>query len=140
MSYDESANVRVLSDEESWDLLEATSFGRLAYAVGTHPEIVPINYVARERRIWFRSSGGSKLFAVTVNHNVAFEIDDIQGEVARSVIVHGTARRIESEAELEYAQALPLRPWVPEDKYFYVEIDVDEVSGRELHMGEESED
>ncbi|WP_040155827.1 pyridoxamine 5'-phosphate oxidase family protein [Mobilicoccus massiliensis] len=129
---------RVLSDEESWSLLEARSFGRLAYAIGSHPEIVPINYCANDRKIYFRTAGGDKLFGVTLNHNVAFEIDDIRGDRAKSVIVSGTARRLETSAEIEKAEELPLRPWVPSAKFNYVEIEVDEISGREFHLGPES--
>lgn len=132
-----SGSVRELELEECWSLLESRDVGRLAYAVGSHPEIVPINYCAADRAIYFRTAGGGKLFGVTVNQNVAFEIDDILGEVARSVVVAGTARRLERSEEIEMAEELPLRPWIPADKYNYVRIDVDEVTGRELHMGAE---
>ncbi|GMA39024.1 pyridoxamine 5'-phosphate oxidase family protein [Mobilicoccus caccae] len=137
MIYDDNEGVQVLDEADSWDLLEAHSFGRLAYAIGSRPELVPINYCARDRKIYFRTAGGSKLFGVTVNHNVAFEMDTIRGDIARSVIVAGTARRLESEDEIEFAQSLPLRPWIPTDKFNYVEIEVDEISGREFHLGPE---
>ncbi|WP_312722117.1 pyridoxamine 5'-phosphate oxidase family protein [Mobilicoccus sp.] len=132
-----SGSVRELELGECWTLLESRDFGRLAYSVGTHPEIVPINYCVSDRAIYFRTAGGGKLFGVTVNQNVAFEIDDIVGEVARSVIVTGTATRLDHQAEIDKAEELPLRPWIPADKYNYVRIDVDDVSGRELHMGAE---
>ena len=64
-------------------------------------------------------------------------MDTIRGDIARSVIVAGTARRLESEDEIEFAQSLPLRPWIPTDKFNYVEIEVDEISGREFHLGPE---
>lgn len=126
--------VRELDVDETWELLESRDFGRLAYAVGSHPEVVPINYCAADRAIYFRTAAGGKLFGVTINQNVAFEIDEIRDEVARSVIVRGTARRLETSEEIEKAEQLPLRPWMPTDKFNYVRIDVDEVTGREFHM------
>jgi len=132
--------VRELDLDETWELLGARDFGRLAYAVGTHPEVVPINYCAADRAIYFRTASGGKLFGVTINQNVAFEIDEIRDEVARSVIVRGTARRLETSEEIEKAEQLPLRPWMPTDKFNYVRIDVDEVTGREFHMEPDTTD
>ncbi|MDO5629112.1 MAG: pyridoxamine 5'-phosphate oxidase family protein [Mobilicoccus sp.] len=137
--HDDTEPTRAMDDDEAWAFLETRSFGRLAYAISGRPEIVPINYVAHEGKLYFRTAGGDKLFGVTINPEVAFEIDELQGEVARSVIVHGTARVLETNAEKAFVESLPLRPWIPTVKLNYVEITPEETTGREFHLGPEPE-
>jgi nitroimidazol reductase NimA-like FMN-containing flavoprotein (pyridoxamine 5'-phosphate oxidase superfamily) len=127
--------MRDLSEDEIWHLVEANAFGRLAFAVAGAPDIVPINYIAHERKLYFRSSEGSKLLGVTINQQIAFEIDEVEDGIARSVIMYGSARELTTSEELEWAQTLPLRPWVPTLKYHFVEISIDEASGREFRLG-----
>lgn len=131
--------MRELSDDEIWQMVDATSFGRLAFAVAGSPDIVPINYVSHDRKLYFRSSGGSKLLGVTINQKVAFEIDEVAGGKARSVIMYGSARELTTREELEWAETLPLRPWLPTLKYHFIEIAIDEASGREFTLGPEPE-
>lgn len=118
-----------LSTDECWELLERNAMGHLAYAVVGEPGIVPINYLAREGRILFRTAEGSKLLGVTINSAIAFEVDEIGIQVARTVIVKGTATQLQG-AEATAADELPLRPWVPTLKYNVVEIVPSEITGR----------
>lgn len=132
--------ISTLSEDDSWKVLEENEFGRLAYAIGGEAYIVPINYVARDKRIVFRTAEGNKMFGVTMNSSVAFEIDDVHrdsGE-ATSVIVRGRARVLEGH-EAEAADTLPLRTWVPTLKFNIVAIEVDEISGRRFALGSEPE-
>lgn len=131
--------MRELSEDEIWTMVEATAFGRLAFAVAGAPDIVPVNYVAHDRKLYFRSSGGSKMLGVTINQKVAFEIDEVTPGTARSVIMYGSARELTTRDELEWAETLPLHPWLPTLKYHFVEVSVDEASGREFSLGEEPE-
>lgn len=135
MSFGDDDIMRDLSIEEIWQMVEANSFGRLAFAVAGVPDIVPINYVAHDRKLYFNSSEGSKLLGVTINQQVAFEIDEIGDGFARSVIMYGWARELTTSEELEWAQTLALRPWVPTLKYHFVEITIEEASGREFKLG-----
>lgn len=125
-----------MSEQQCWDFLRSKQFGRLAFAIGDEVFITPINYVAGQDQLVFRTAQGNKLFGVTVSHHVAFEVDEIADMEARSVIVRGHARVLEGH-EAEAAEELPLRPWVPTLKYNVVAISADEVTGREFHLGEE---
>ncbi len=138
MSTDEDV-YRDLSEDECWDMLGGMTFGRLAFAVAGVPEIVPINYCVADRKLYFRTSEGTKLSGLTINHQVAFEIDTYEDDSAASVILAGTARELQNRDELEWADTLPLRPWVPTLKYHYVEIDPTSVSGRLFRLGPEPE-
>lgn len=126
--------VTELSPEESWDLLRSHELGRLAFHLADEVHLVPVNYAVDTRhRIVFRSNEGSKLLGLTMDADVAFEIDEVGDEEAHSVVVRGRARALEG-AEADEAEELPVRPWVAEEKYRVVVIDVDEISGRRFRL------
>ncbi|WP_165384971.1 pyridoxamine 5'-phosphate oxidase family protein [Cryobacterium sp. SO1] len=131
--------VRILSEDECWEFLLSSSFGRLAAAVADDIEIFPLNFVAADKRLLFRTAEGTKLLALTVNNKVALETDDIGRADAWSVVVKGIARVLDTQAEIEAANALPLRPLVPTLKYIWVEITPTELSGRRFALEPEPE-
>jgi nitroimidazol reductase NimA-like FMN-containing flavoprotein (pyridoxamine 5'-phosphate oxidase superfamily) len=123
-----------LCEEDSWELLRGQEFGRLAFHLLDEVHIVPLNYaVDPERRIIFRTAEGSKLLGLTINDDVAFEIDEFGDEIAQSVVVRGRARRLEG-LEADATDQLPLRPWVNTAKYNVVAIEVNEINGRRFEL------
>lgn len=128
---------RQLSRDECWALLDSEPFGRLAVQGGGIVDIFPVNFVAEGRKLWFRTAPGSKLASLTVNDQVAFEVDhqDEQKLEVSSVVVQGRARRIEDAAERERAESLDLRPWIRSYKPIFVVIEPDQVSGRSYPVG-----
>jgi uncharacterized protein len=126
-----------LSEDECWDLLLSSSFGRLALSIAGEPDIYPVNFVAVDRTLVFRTAEGTKLLELTVNNRVAFETDGVGRDEAWSVVARGPARVLERQAEIDAADQLPLRPLVPTLKYIYVEITPDAVSGRLFQLGPE---
>ncbi|HET8595808.1 MAG TPA: pyridoxamine 5'-phosphate oxidase family protein, partial [Intrasporangium sp.] len=95
--------------------------------------IVPINYAVDGKRLLFLTAEGSKVLGVTMNDDVAFEVDEIIAEHATSVIVRGRAHVLEGDDEYIVEQ-LPLRPWVGTPKYIVVAVAVDEISGRRFDL------
>jgi nitroimidazol reductase NimA-like FMN-containing flavoprotein (pyridoxamine 5'-phosphate oxidase superfamily) len=124
------AAVENLGVEECWDLLSRGRLGRLALAVGGEVDIFPVNFVVSDRSLMFRTAPGSKLFELSVNPRVAFEVDEYNDDMAASVVVKGMAERVEAQEEIDRADALPLRPWIPTLKYRWVRIAPVSVSGR----------
>ena len=131
--------MRSLSEDECWALLVETDFGRLALSIADSPEIIPVNYTTVERGLLIRTGEGTKLFGMTVNSRVAFEIDAFDAATGWSVIVKGTARRLETAEEIAEAEEASLVPWIPTVKRNFVRIDVDEISGRHVTFGPEPE-
>ncbi|MDL9937140.1 pyridoxamine 5'-phosphate oxidase family protein [Gordonia sp. ABSL1-1] len=129
--------VKVLSSEESWQRLAGAELGRIATSFGGRPDIFPVNFHADPSRILFRSAEGTKLYEIAANEHVAFEADGHDAEGGWSVIAKGTAHVLTSHREIEAADELPLRPWIPTHKFIYVQIDVSEISGREFIFGDE---
>ncbi|MFF1635306.1 pyridoxamine 5'-phosphate oxidase family protein [Leifsonia sp. NPDC058248] len=122
--------VRDLDTNECWQRLAETSVGRLATEVGGDVDIFPVNFYADGSTILIRTAPGTKLLALTVHDRVAFEVDANSADNAWSVVVKGRARQLESQAEIDEADRVPLTPWIPTLKYRYVRIEPTTISGR----------
>jgi uncharacterized protein len=137
MTTDEDVVTR-LSDTESWEFLRGHELGRLAFHLAGEVHIAPVNYTVSGDRVVFRTAEGSKLLGVTMNKDVAFEVDEVGDDRATSVVLRGTAVHLRG-AEAEAAENLHLHPWVPTDKFEHVAIRVTEISGRRFRL-DRSED
>jgi len=134
---DTSDPVASFTDAECWERLAQQELGRIVTHVGDVIDIFPVNYVVDGESLLFRTAEGSKLFELTVNSDVLFEVDDHTDQEAWSVIVRGDARRLDSSAEVERADGLGLAPWIPTLKYVYVRIEPASLSGRGFRRGPE---
>ena len=128
-----------LDRDEAWKLLKGQTVGRLAVSVAGQPDIFPVNFHANDTSIVFRTAPGSKLLEVTINAAVAFETDAYDTDEAWSVVVKGTARVLEKQAEIFAAEAIGLRSWIPTLKTVFVRIVPTEVTGRRFQFGPEPE-
>jgi len=126
----------ILDVAECWELLRATSVGRLAVDVGGRPDIFPINYVVDGGNLIFRSGAGTKLASAALMHHVAFEIDGYLPleRTAWSVVVKGWADQVEEMNDLFATEDLPLFPWAAHPKPNFVRISPHEVTGRRFHV------
>lgn len=129
--------VHEIPEADCLKLLGLFDTGRLVFSVGNVAEIFPINYHIDGRTVTFRTAPGTKLVGAVVAREVLLEIDEIGDHEAWSVIVRGKARRLETTAEIEAADALPLQPLVPTVKREYVQIEIVDVSGRRFRLGAE---
>ncbi|MBD3782480.1 MAG: pyridoxamine 5'-phosphate oxidase family protein [Micrococcales bacterium] len=128
------APISTLSTDDAWELLRSNEFGRLAFHLADEVHITPINYaIDAKDRIVVRTAEGSKLLGLTMNADVAFEVDEVDEHEARSVVVRGRARALEGH-EADETEELPLRPWVDTVKLNVVAITVDEVSARRFSL------
>ena len=131
--------IEILKEDEALELMGDHQLGRLVVRIKDDFDIYPLNYVVNEGKIYFRTAEGSKLFTVSINDRVLFEADDHTEDKAWSVIVKGRARILQRTDEIQEADELPLKPWLPTLKYNYVEITPEEISGRRFQLGEEPE-
>jgi uncharacterized protein len=126
-----------LSRAECVQLLAANHFGRLAVSLnGGAPVIRPVNYKFDEpsQSVVFRTSEGSKLHAVLLLREAAFEVDgvDESSQTGWSVIIHGVAEQVTSRADMRRLDALGLTPWAPGPKPHWVRIRARTVTGRRV--------
>jgi len=126
--------IELLSEDECWESLYASNLGRLALSVANEPSIYPLSFVATGQRLLFRTSPGTKLAELTVNSNVAFEIDGVGPDDAWSVVVKGTARVLDKQSDIDAAAELALSSIIPTDRYVYVEVTPHDVTGRRFEV------
>ena len=122
--------VTEMTPEECWHLLERAEVGRLALSVRDDVDIFPINLVVSDGALYLRTSPGSKLAQLTANPRVALEADRYDDIAAASVIVKGVAERLEQQDDIDKADELRLRPWIPTLKYRWVRIIPTRITGR----------
>ena len=79
---------------------------------------------------------GTKLSAAASHAVVAVEADhyDPFSHTGWSVLVQGESRILESPFELEWASALPLRPWARPEADCFIAVPADLVTGRRLGL------
>ncbi|EYT64046.1 pyridoxamine 5-phosphate oxidase [Dietzia sp. UCD-THP] len=124
----------------SLELLATESLGRLVTVTGGRADIYPVNYaLSTEGKLFFRTAEGSKLAGLTIHPDVVFQVDHIEDREAWSVVVRGEARRLDGFDEINRAEELDLKPWIPTLKYNFVEITPEHISGRGFTFGEEPE-
>jgi nitroimidazol reductase NimA-like FMN-containing flavoprotein (pyridoxamine 5'-phosphate oxidase superfamily) len=114
--------IRDLTVDECWTELRHQQVGRIATAAAGEVDVFPVNYVAHDRALYFRTAPGTKLLELTVEQRVAFEIDTWTYDQARSVVIKGTAEQLDQRADIDAAEQLPLLPWIPTLKYRWVRI------------------
>jgi uncharacterized protein len=136
MTTTDRLGITVLEANTCWGLLRSTEVGRLAVAVGTQPDIFPINYVVDHGTLVFRTAEGTKLAAAVLGRGVAFEIDGYDAEAgdAWSVVVKGRATEIERMQDVFDAVDLPLFPWHASPKHRFVRIEPEDISGRRFRV------
>ena len=122
--------VDILTESECWERVRVQELGRLVTRVQDVMDIFPVNYVVDGDSILFRTAAGSKLFELTVNDEVLFEVDDHTDTDAWSVVIRGHAETLDTSEDVERADGLGLRPWVPTLKYTWVRVVAQAVTGR----------
>lgn len=135
----DNSPIHVLDRAEALDKMKSVQLGRLVVHRTDQFDIFPVNFVVDGEDIYFRSAEGSKLFTIALNNEVLFEADEVTEGHAWSVVVRGEANLLTSNADIQYADSLGLKPWIPTLKYNFVKITAREVSGREFDLAEEPE-
>ncbi|MBO0981837.1 pyridoxamine 5'-phosphate oxidase family protein [Microbacterium sp. SD291] len=125
------SQTRRLTEDECWDRLRQSPYGRVAATAAGEVDIFPVNHaVGDDGTIVFRTSAGTKLLELTVHSAVAFEVDGFDDDEAFSVVLKGTAEEFDRDADILDAERLRVHPWAPEEKDRWVRIVPTSVQGR----------
>jgi len=123
--------IRELDDGECWEVLGRSGIGHLAFQLQpAGVDILPINYLVSDRQLFFRSAPGSKLSSLAVHPRVAFQVEQLVRDAWFSVVVKGEAVRLALDEEIERSGILELAPAQPGEKFNYVCITPDTITGR----------
>lgn len=124
-----------MESTEATELLADAPWIRVAFVIDGQPSVLPVNHVLYEDAVFFRTAAGTKLATAAAAGAVALEADggDAEQRIGWSVVAHGQAS-IVTDPELEQALwALPFEPWaVPDDRPFWVRVDVHTITGRRI--------
>lgn len=131
--------ITILDEQQIWEFLGTQSLGRIVVRRKDDMDIFPVNYVVSEGAVYFRTGEGNKLFSLALNADVLFEVDHVAGEEAWSVVLKGDAATVTDFYEIQRADELPLKPWVPTLKYNWVRVSPKTMSGRHFDLGDEPE-
>lgn len=123
-----------LSEAVCWERLHAHRVGRMAVAVGSQPDIFPVNYIIEDGEIVIRTAEGTKLAAAIMGGRVAFEIDELHADTHTgwSVVVHGTAHEARALLDVMHDSEIDTSPWADGVKERVLHITPDEVTGRSI--------
>lgn len=126
------------SVQECWALLRGVSIGRLAVWTSDHPDIFPVNYAVDHGTLVFRTGLGTKLTAALGETPVAFEADGVDPStgVAWSVVVKGSAARIDSTEEVLDSFSIMLFPWQSGRKDTFIRISPTSITGRKFKVAD----
>ena len=124
--------IALVNTDDCWRLLEKANLGRIAVQTTDGLDIFPINFVVTDEEIFFRSAPGSKLIDITANPVVAFEVDGLHAGHRWSVVVKGTAHRLDRDDVIERSGVLRLSTATGTEKFNYVRIIPTSISGRRI--------
>jgi len=131
----------VLDATECWGLVDGTRVSRLALSVQGEPDIYPVTVRAHDGTLTVRTVPGTKLAMLVTHDRVALEWDGVEEGTAWSVVVHGTARRLETGRQVAAAESgEPLHPLVEVPTEDWVEVEPHEVTGRRFRLHRSSDD
>lgn len=127
---EERPPMREMRSAECWERIEAAPYGRLGTYAGGEMDLFPVNHGVDRFSIVFRTAPGTKLLALTVDQQVLFQVDGIDGDEVFSIVIKGRANRVERDREIEAAERLDLVTWAPGRKDRWVRITPRDVQGR----------
>ena len=127
-------DIEELTEQECWHLLRTQPVGRLAVALGHHPDVFPVNFALDGRTVVIRTEGGTKLAGAVLAPEVAFEVDHVDEitESGWSVVVRGRAQEVTALTETEPLERLGLQPWAGPAKARWLRIHPTTVTGRRV--------
>lgn len=123
--------IRVLDEQQSYDLLTTTTIGRIGFVHDGRVQIYPVNFAVSGHDLLLRTSPDGLLGEVTKEPaDVSFEVDyhDPLGSTAWSVLMHGSlSRSPEGRAPDILAR---VSPWADKDRDLTLTFRIETIEGR----------
>ena len=122
--------------EECFALIAPGGVGRFVFLEGRGPVAVPVNFRMLGNDVVFRTEATTSLSTRAGQLRVSFELDHIDEAMSEgwSVLLSGTAHRVEDPSELVEVAALGIEPWAGGHRDTYYRLRADEVTGRRIEV------
>ena len=127
-----------LSVDECWRLLQSEEVGRVGFVVDDRVQMFPVNFVAHENSVYFRTSADGAIGGVLHSQPASFEVDQLDEflQVGWSVLVTGQGHRIDGpELLTEPWGPKPPEPWASGIRTLLIRVVAEQVTGRRVHPG-----
>ena len=122
----------VLSETQCWKLLAKAHIGTLAVVTEDGPDLFPIDFLAAEHTVVFRTAPGEKLMKLVADPRVALAVEGTDAKGVWSIVLRGTARRLSFDDEIEASGVLDLETTTPTAKANFVRITPTQLTGRRI--------
>jgi nitroimidazol reductase NimA-like FMN-containing flavoprotein (pyridoxamine 5'-phosphate oxidase superfamily) len=124
----------VLDREQSLALLRKVNVGRLVFTEHALPAVQPVDFRWWRGDVVIRVADPAVLAAASGNRVVAFETDELDGNLHRgwSVTIVGRAQVITDAPELLELSGIFSRPWIGGRRDYFVRIRPEKVTGRRV--------
>lgn len=126
------AATSALSESQCWKLLGTAHIGILAVVTEDGPDLFPINFLAAEHSVLFRTAPGEKLMKLVADPRVALAVEGEDAKGLWSVVLRGTARRLFFDDEIEASGVLALETATESTKDNFVRITATQLTGRRI--------
>jgi nitroimidazol reductase NimA-like FMN-containing flavoprotein (pyridoxamine 5'-phosphate oxidase superfamily) len=126
--------LRTLSPEECFDLLQPGGVGRVGFASAAGIVMLPVNFAVTEKTVVVRTAPDTQL-AAYADGPVSFEVDHIDEVLQEgwSVLVQGRAHTVTDERAVKRLEdRTHLQPWAAGARDVYVRIVPNQISGRRI--------
>lgn len=124
-------SISVLSDEECWQLLQATTVGRVGFVRGDDVLIIPVNYFV-DQSVYFRTLPGGVLAPLVDGPRVTFQVDHHASGSGWSVLMHGNLERVGDDEAATLQGLNRVLPWAGGERDLLLRLRPDHVSGRRV--------
>ena len=132
-----------LDEAECLRLISPGGIGRIVYMGRYGLTVLPVNYKLHQGSILFRTGQDSptgedlQTGIAHAEYQVAFEIDNIDPAAHEgwSVLIHGPAHQMTTDAERALVEESGVEPWGPGPKELAIRITPDRIAGRRLRQG-----
>lgn len=129
----QNATLEELTEQQSLRHLGAGGVGRVVFVAPRGPVALPVNYRYVAGEIVLRTNV-SVSRALVGQETVGFEVDRVDEAMSEgwSVVISGSAHRIEDLSEVIELSSLELEPWAGGDRDVLVAIAPREMTGRRI--------
>lgn len=127
-----------LSPDQCWDLLRAHETGRFGFLDRGRVMIVPVNYLAHEDGIYFRTAENGVIGTAVPGPHTSFQIDAWRPDRHEgwSVLASGDSVKVEDSDLLTYlwGRIMP-EPWGSGARNLFICLRPSVVTGRSVRLG-----
>jgi uncharacterized protein len=124
-----------LTEMECWGLMTAKAVGRVAFCTPEGPQVLPVNYVAADPLVVFRTAPGGTLARQLRDATAAFQVDEADEflQSGWSVLIVGKATVDADPSELAPLLTRLPPPWPSDERQLPIQITAHRITGRRVY-------